>query len=178
MTDTTTASLSFPKLSPDDLPHREALQKVLRSALCPVRDETAPRRLFTKPVPIFAGDGIQVTLMGEELDQTDLDVLRGIISVGDYMPVRRGRALTEVSVSAPDISKFLGLDDSDRRDDRRDEAIARWCAGVIDLSRRRHRFFGRILGECLSDEITRRYVATVNQELIVFLGRARRASLV
>jgi hypothetical protein len=58
---------------------------LLRAALFPARDVTAPRR-FVKKAPIFAVDGIQVTFTGEEFDQTDLDVLLGIIEIGAYIP--------------------------------------------------------------------------------------------
>lgn len=59
---------------------------ILRAALFPARDVTAPRR-FVKKAPIFAVEGIQVTFTGEEFDQTDLDVLLGLLEIGAYVPI-------------------------------------------------------------------------------------------
>jgi hypothetical protein len=59
---------------------------LLRAALFPAREVSAPRRLV-KEEPVFAVEGIQVTFSGEEFDQTDLDVLLGILEIGTYVPV-------------------------------------------------------------------------------------------
>jgi hypothetical protein len=152
---------------------------LLRAALFPARDVTAPRR-FLKKAPIFAVDGIRVTFTGEEFDQTDLDVLLGIMQIGVYIPL--GQKFT---FSAHALLKLLGKDTGGSQHEWLHGVITRLCGGIVDIRHNRRRFFDSFFHGGEKDEATGHYTIAIEPKLILLFGcdmwskldRAPRAAL-
>ncbi len=137
---------------------------ILRAALFPARDVTAPRR-FLKKAPIFAVEGVQVTFTGEEFDQTDLDVMLGILEIGAYVPI--GQKFT---FSAHALLKRLGRDTGGTQHDWLHDVITRLRGGTVDIRHQRQRFFGGFFNDGVKDKVTGQYSVSVNPKLIILFG--------
>jgi hypothetical protein len=137
---------------------------LLRAALFPAREVSAPRR-FVKRAPIFAVEGIQVTFTGEEFDQTDLDVLLGILAIGAYMPL--GQTFT---FSAHSLLKLLGKSTGGHDHDWLHGVITRLCGGIVDVRHNRKRFFNSFFNGGLKNENTGLYTIAIDPKLIVLFG--------
>jgi hypothetical protein len=152
---------------------------ILRAALFPAREVAAPRRLV-KDAPIFAVEGIQVTFSGEEFDQTDLDVLLGILEIGTYVPV--GQKFT---FSGHALLKLLGRGTGGHDHEWLQSVTTRLRLGTVVIRHNRKRFFGGFLNDGVKDEVTGHYTVSINPKLLVLLGfdmwskvdRAQRAAL-
>jgi hypothetical protein len=152
---------------------------ILRAALFPARDVTAPRR-FLEKASIFAVEGIQVTFTGQEFDQTDLDVLLGILEIGAYVPV--GQKFT---FSAHALLKLLGRDTGGTQHEWLRGVITRLCGGIVVIRHNRRRFTGGLVKGDLENEVTGHHTVSINPELILLFGcdmwskidRAQRAAL-
>lgn len=137
---------------------------ILRAALFPARDVTAPRR-FLEKAPIFAVDGIRITFTGQEFDQTDLDVLLGIIEIGTYIPV--GQKFT---FSAHALLKLLGKATGGHDHDWLHSVITRLCGGIVDIRHNRRRFFNSFFNGGVKDETTGHYTIAIDPKLIILFG--------
>jgi hypothetical protein len=137
---------------------------LLRAALFPAREISAPRRLV-KEKPIFAVEGIQVTFSGEEFDQTDLDVLLGILEIGTYIPV--GQKFT---FSGHALLKLLGRDTGGTQHDWLQNVTTRLRLGTVVIGHNRKRFFGGFLNDGVKDEVTGHYTVSINPKLILLFG--------
>jgi hypothetical protein len=137
---------------------------LLRAALFPAREISAQRRLV-KDASIFAVEGIQVTFTGEEFDQTDLDVLLGILEIGTYIPV--GQKFT---FSAHALLKLLGKTTGGHDHGWLHGVIKRLRGGTVDIRHNRKRFFGGFLNDGVKDEVTGHYTVSINPKLILLFG--------
>jgi hypothetical protein len=137
---------------------------ILRAALFPAREVSAPRR-FLKKAPIFAVEGIQVTFTGEEFDQTDLDVLLGILEIGAYIPIGQ-----KFAFSAHALLKRLGRDTGGTQHDWLHDVITRLRGGTVDIRHQRLRFFGGFFNDGVKDKVTGQYTVSVNPKLILLFG--------
>jgi hypothetical protein len=152
---------------------------LLRAALFPARDVTAPRR-FVKKAPIFAVEGIQVTFTGEEFDQTDLDVLLGIMEIGVYIPL--GQKFT---FSAHALLKLLGKDTGGHDHEWLHGVITRLCGGMVVIRHNGQRFTGGFIKDDDENLDTKHHTVSINPKLILLFGcdmwskidRAQRAAL-
>jgi hypothetical protein len=137
---------------------------ILRAALFPARDVTAPRR-FLKKAPIFAVEGIQVTFTGEEFDQTDLDVLLGILEIGAYVPI--GQKFT---FSAHALLKLLGRNTGGHDHEWLHGVITRLCGGIVVIRHNGRRFVGGFIKDDDEDEDTKHHTVSINPKLILLFG--------
>jgi hypothetical protein len=137
---------------------------LLRAALFPARDVTAPRR-FLEKAPIFAVEGIQVTFTGQEFDQTDLDVLLGILEIGAYVPI--GQKFT---FSAHALLKLLGRDTGGHDHEWLHGVIIRLCGGVVVIRHNRRRFIGGFIKDDDENEDTKHHTVSINPKLILLFG--------
>lgn len=137
---------------------------ILRAALFPAREVSAPRRFFEK-APIFAVDGIQVTFTGQEFDQTDLDVLLGILEIGHYTPL--GQSFT---FSAHALLQRIGKTTGGHDHEWLHDVITRLRGGTVDIRHQRLRFFGGFFNDGVKDKVTGQYTVSVNPKLILLFG--------
>ncbi len=152
---------------------------LLRAALFPARDVTAPRQ-FLEKAPIFAVEGIQVTFTGQEFDQTDLDVLLGILEIGAYVPV--GQKFT---FSAHALLKLLGRGTGGHDHEWLRSVITRLRGGTVVIRHNKRRFMGGFFNDDDENEDTKHHTVSINPKLILLFGcdmwskidRAQRASL-
>jgi hypothetical protein len=141
---------------------------LLRAALFPARDVTAPRR-FVEDAPIFAVDGIQVTFTGQEFDQTDLDVLLGIMEIGVYTPLGK-----EFTFTGHALLKLLKRDTGGSQHEWLRSVIKRLRGGTVEIrvnaNGRRRRFVGGFFSDDTEDEGTTHHTVSINPRLIVLFG--------
>jgi hypothetical protein len=137
---------------------------ILRAALFPARDVTAPRR-FLEKAPIFAVEGIQVTFTGQEFDQTDLDVMLGILEIGAYVQI--GQTFT---FSAHALLKLLGRDTGGTQHEWLHSVITRLCGGIVDIRHNRRRFFNSFFNGGVKDEATGHYTIAIDPKLVLLFG--------
>jgi hypothetical protein len=137
---------------------------LLRAALFPARDVTAPRR-FLKKAPIFAVEGIHVTFTGEEFDQTDLDVLLGIMEIGNYIPLG-----DKFTFSGHALLKLLGRSTGGHDHEWLHSVITRLCGGIVVIRHKGQRFMGGFIKGDLENLDTRHHTISINPELIVLFG--------
>jgi hypothetical protein len=137
---------------------------ILRAALFPARDVTAPRR-FLEKAPIFAVEGIQVTFTGQEFDQTDLDVLLGILEIGAYVPI--GQKFT---FSAHELLKLLGRDTGGKQHEWLRSVITRLRGGTVLIRHNKRRFMGGFFNDDDENEDTKHHTVSINRKLILLFG--------
>jgi hypothetical protein len=137
---------------------------LLRAALFPVREVSAPRQ-FVKKASIFAVEGIQVTFTGEEFDQTDLDVLLGILEIGHYAPL--GQSFT---FSAHALLQRIGRDTGGTQHEWLHGVITRLCGGVVVIRHNRRRFVGGFIKDDDENEDTKHHTVSINPKLILLFG--------
>jgi hypothetical protein len=137
---------------------------LLRAALFPARDVTAPRRLV-KDASIFAVEGIQVTFTGEEFDQTDLDVLLGIMEIGVYTPLGH-----EFAFSGHALLKLLGRSTGGHDHEWLHGVIKRLCVGTVVIRHNGRRFTGSFIRGDDEHLGTRHHAVSINPKLILLFG--------
>jgi hypothetical protein len=137
---------------------------VLRAALFPVREVTAPRR-FLEKASIFAVEGIHVTFTGQEFDQTDLDVLLGIMEIGAYIPL--GQKFT---FSAHALLKLLGRDTGGSQHEWLRSVITRLRGGTVAIRHHGRRFLGGFFNDDVENETTGHHTVSINPKLILLFG--------
>jgi hypothetical protein len=137
---------------------------ILRAALFPAREVSAQRRLV-KDVPIFSVEGIEVTFTGEEFDQTDLDVLLGILEIGNYTPVGH-----EFMFSGHALLKLLGRDTGGSQHEWLHSVIKRLCVGTVVIHHNRRRFTGSFIKGDDENIDTRHHIVSINPKLVLLFG--------
>jgi hypothetical protein len=136
----------------------------LRAALFPAREVSAPRRDL-KNTPVFAVEGIQVTFTGEEFDQTDLDVLLGIMEIGVYTPLGH-----EFSFSGHALLKLLGRSTGGHDHEWLHGVIKRLCVGTMVIRHAGRRFTGSFIKGDDENLDTRHHAVSINPKLILLFG--------
>ena len=146
------------ELWPDEV--RGVPNAILRGALFGVGQE---RAVHKKRTLVAAVDGSEIRFKGETFNQTDLDVLEGMLHVA--MPHPLGK---RVEFSVNSFLKALGRGTSGKHHDEFKEQVTRLIGGVIEITdtKARMTFMGTLIHKAYRDEDTGRYVVIFDKDML------------
>lgn len=133
---------------------------ILRGALFGVGQE---RAMHKKRTLVAAVDGYEIRFKGETFNQTDLDVLEGMLHVA--MPHPLGK---RVEFSVHSFLKALGRKTSGEQHEQFKEQVTRLIGGVIEITdtKARMTFMGTLVHKAYRDEDTGRYVVIFDKDML------------
>lgn len=146
------------ELWPDEV--RGVPNAILRSALFGVGQE---RTVHTKRTLVAAVEGYEIRFKGETFNQTDLDVLEGMLHIA--MPYPLGK---RVEFTVHSFLKALGRGTSGKHHDEFKEQVTRLIGGVIEITdtKTRMTFIGTLISKAFRDEDTGRYVVIFDKDML------------
>lgn len=146
------------ELWPDEV--RGVPNAILRGALFGVGQE---RAMHKKRTLVATVEGYEIRFKGETFNQTDLDVLEGMLHVA--MPHPLGKRV-EFSVHA--FLKALGRGTSGKHHEEFKEQVMRLVTGGIEITdtRARMTFMGTLVHKAYRDEDTGRYVVIFDKDML------------
>lgn len=146
------------ELWPDEV--RGVPNAILRGALFGVGQE---RTVHKKRTLVAAVDGYEIRFKGETFNQTDLDVLEGMLHVA--MPHPLGKRV-EFTVHA--FLKALGRKTSGEQHEQFKEQVTRLIGGVIEITdtKAKMTFMGTLVSKAFRDEETGRYVVVFDKDML------------
>ena len=146
------------ELWPDDV--RGVPNAILRGALFGVGQE---RAVHKKRTLIAAVEGYEIRFKGDTFNQTDLDVLEGMLHAA--MPHPLGKRV-EFSVHA--FLKALGRGTSGKHHEEFKEQVMRLVTGGIEITdtKARMTFMGTLVHKAYRDEDTGRYMVIFDKDML------------
>ena len=146
------------ELWPDDV--RGVPNAILRGALFGVGQE---RTVHKKRTLIAAVEGYEIRFKGEAFNQTDLDVLEGMLHLA--MPHPLGK---QVEFSVHSFLKALGRKTSGEQHEQFKEQVTRLIGGVIEITdtKARMTFMGTLVSKAARNEDTGRYVVIFDKDML------------
>ena len=146
------------ELWPDEV--RGVPNAILRGALFGVGQE---RKVHKKRTLIAAVEGYEIRFKGETFNQTDLDVLEGMLHVA--MPHPLGK---RVEFSVHSFLKALGKGTSGKHHEEFKEQVARLIGGVVEITdlKARMTFMGTMVHKAYRDEASGRYVVIFDKDML------------
>ena len=146
------------ELWPDEV--RGVPNAILRGALFGVGQE---RTVHKKRTLIAAVEGYEIRFKGETFNQTDLDVLEGMLHVA--MPHPLGK---RVEFSVHSFLKALGRKTSGADHEQFKEQVMRLVTGGIEITDTKARvtFMGTLVHKAYRDEDTGRYVVIFDKDML------------
>ena len=146
------------ELWPDEV--RGVPNAILRGALFGVGQE---RAVHKKRTLIAAVEGYEIRFKGETFNQTDLDVLEGMLHVA--MPHPLGK---RVEFSVHSFLKALGRKTSGADHEQFKEQVMRLVTGGIEITDTKARvtFMGTLVHKAYRDEDTGRYVVIFDKDML------------
>ena len=146
------------ELWPEDV--RGVPNAILRGALFGVSQE---RAIHKKRTLVAAVEGYEIRFKGETFNQTDLDVLEGMLHVA--MPHPLGKC---VEFSVHSFLKALGRKTSGAQHEQFKEQVTRLIGGVIEITdtKTRKTFIGALVSKAARDEDTGRYVVVFDRDML------------
>ena len=131
---------------------------ILRGALFGVGQE---RTVHKKRTLVAAVEGYEIRFKGETFNQTDLDVLEGMLHIA--MPHPLGK---RVEFSVHSFLKALGRKTSGEQHEQFKEQVTRLIGGVIEITdtKARMTFMGTLVHKAYRDEDTGRYVVIFDKD--------------
>ena len=143
---------------------RAAPNAVFRSSLFPALNNKQPRR-YIEEEKLFSVSGVDVIFTGKQFDQTDLDVYLELLNRAKPFPLG-----TPIKFSAHSLLKDLGWATGGKEHKRLHSILIRLCAGVVDMTDHKKRYFGQLLQGGIRDEITNNYEISINPKFAVLFG--------
>ena len=133
---------------------------ILRGALFGVGQE---RTVHKKRTLVAAVEGYEIRFKGETFNQTDLDVLEGMLHIA--MPHPLGK---RVEFSVHSFLKALGRKTSGEQHEQFKEQVTRLIGGVIEITdtKARMTFMGTLVHKAYRDEDTGRYVVIFDKDML------------
>lgn len=133
---------------------------ILRGALFGVGQE---RTLHRNRTLIAAVEGYEIRFKGETFNQTDLDVLEGMLHIARPHPLGKS---VEFSVHA--FLKALGRKTSGEQHEQFKEQVMRLVTGGIEITdtKARKSFMGTLVHKAYRDEDTGRYVVIFDKDML------------
>ncbi len=146
------------ELWPDEV--RGVPNAILRGALFGVGQE---RTVHKKRALVAAVDGYEIRFKGETFNQTDLDVLEGMLHVA--MPHPLGK---RVEFTVHSFLKALGRKTSGADHEQFKEQVTRLIGGVIEITdtKARMTFIGTLVSKAFREEDTGRYVVIFDKDML------------
>lgn len=146
------------ELWPDEV--RGVPNAILRGALFGVGQE---RTIHKKRTLIAAVEGYEIRFKGETFNQTDLDVLEGMLHVA--MPHPLGK---RVEFTVHSFLKALGRGTSGKHHDEFKEQVMRLVTGGIEITDTKAKvtFMGTLVSKAFREEETGRYVVIFDKDML------------
>ena len=146
------------ELWPDEV--RGVPNAILRGALFGVGQE---RAIHKKRTLIAAVEGYEIRFKGETFNQTDLDVLEGMLHLA--MPHPLGK---RVEFSVHSFLKELGRKTSGEQHEQFKEQVMRLVTGGIEITdtKAKMTFMGTLVSKAFRDEDTGRYVVIFDKDML------------
>lgn len=151
---------------------RAATSTVFRSALFPALNTKQPRRYYTEMTRICSVDGIEVSFIGEQFSQSDLDVYLELLQIAHETPFG-----IECCFSAYSLLKALGRAVGAEQYKQLHSELVRLCAGTVDMTDHKIRYFGHLVDGGVKDEITSHYKIYINPRMATLFKAGLWASL-
>ena len=146
------------ELWPDEV--RGVPNAILRGALFGVGQE---RTVYKRRTLVAAVEGYEIRFKGEAFNQTDLDVLEGMLHVA--MPHPLGK---RVEFTVGSFLKALGRGTSGKHHEEFKEQVMRLVTGGIEITDTKARvtFMGTLVSKAFRDEDTGRYVVIFDKDML------------
>lgn len=146
------------ELWPDEV--RGVPNAILRGALFGVGQE---RAVHKKRTLVAAVEGYEIRFKGETFNQTDLDVLEGMLHVA--MPHPLGK---RVEFTVHSFLKALGRGTSGKHHEEFKEQVMRLVTGGIEITDTKARvtFMGTLVSKAFREEETGRYVVIFDKDML------------
>lgn len=146
------------ELWPDEV--RGVPNAILRGSLFGVGQE---RAVHKKRTLIAAVEGYEIRFKGETFNQTDLDVLEGMLHVA--MPHPLGK---RVEFTVHSFLKALGRKTSGEQHEQFKEQVVRLMGGVVEITDTKSKvtFMGTLVSKAFRDEETGRYVVIFDKDML------------
>lgn len=159
----------FPRWADD---RRATTSAVFRSALFPALNTKQPRRYYTELTRLCSVDGIDVFFMGEQFSQSDLDVYLELLQIAHETPFG-----VECCFSAYSLLRALGRAVGAEQYKQLHFELIRLCAGTVDMTDHKIRYFGHLVDGGIKDEITSHYKIDINPRMAALFKAGLWASL-
>lgn len=159
----------FPQWGDD---RRVTTTAVFRSALFPVLNPKQPRCYYTELTRLCSVDGVDVFFMGQQFSQSDLDVYLELLNIAHETPFG-----IECCFSAYSLLKALGRADGAEQYKQLHSELIRLCAGTVDMTDHKVRYFGHLVDGGIKDEITSHYKIGINPRMAALFKAGLWASL-
>jgi hypothetical protein len=146
------------ELWPDEV--RGVPNAILRGALFGVGQE---RTVHKKRTLVAAVDGYEIRFKGEAFNQTDLDVLEGMLHVA--MPHPLGK---RVEFTVHSFLKALGRGTSGKHHDEFKEQVMRLVTGGIEITDTKAKvtFMGTLVSKAFREDESGRYVVIFDKDML------------
>jgi TrfA protein len=159
----------FPQWADD---RRAAVHAIFRSALFPALNNKQPRRYYLQLEQICSVEGVKVLFRGEQFDQSDLDVYLELLNIAHETPFG-----VECCFTAYSLLKALGRPTGYSDHKWLYAVIIRLCAGTVDMTDHKVRYFGHLVEGGTKDEITSHYTIRFNPDFARLFKAGMWASL-
>lgn len=146
------------ELWPDEV--RGVPNAILRGALFGVGQE---RTVYKRRTLVAAVDGYEIRFKGEAFNQTDLDVLEGMLHVA--MPHPLGK---RVEFTVHSFLKALGRKTSGEQHEQFKEQVTRLIGGVIEITDTKAKvtFMGTLVSKAFREDESGRYVVIFDKDML------------
>lgn len=146
------------ELWPDEV--RGVPNAILRGALFGVGQE---RTVHKKRTLVAAVDGYEIRFKGETFNQTDLDVLEGMLHVAMLHPLGK-----RVEFTVHSFLKALGRKTSGEQHEQFKEQVTRLIGGVIEITDTKAKvtFMGTLVSKAFREEESGRYVVIFDKDML------------
>lgn len=145
----------FPQWAED---RRAAPYATFRSALFPALNFKEGRP-FLKEKRIVSVEGVQVFFTGEQFDQSDLDVYLELLNIAHETHFG-----VECCFTAYGLLTALGRATGKANHKWLHSVLIRLCAGTVDMTDHKVRYFGHLVDGGIKDEISKRYTIRINPD--------------
>ena len=159
----------FPQWADD---RRAAVHAIFRSALFPALNNKQPRRYYLQLEQICSVEGVKVLFRGEQFDQSDLDVYLELLNIAHETPFG-----VECCFTAYSLLKALGRATGKADYQQFHSELIRLCAGTVDMTDHKVRYFGHLIEGGIKDEITSHYTIRFNPDFARLFRAGMWASL-
>lgn len=144
---------------------RAAPAAIFRAALFPPLNFQKGRP-YLEEVQIYATKGIEIYFTGKQFDQSDLDVYLELLHIAREYPFG-----VECCFTAYGLLKALGRATGQKDHKWLHSVLIRLCAGVVDMTDHKTRYFGHLVESGIKDEVTKHYRVRLNPDMArVFRG--------
>lgn len=144
---------------------RAAPAAIFRAALFPPLNFQKGRP-YLEEAQIYATKGIEIYFTGKQFDQSDLDVYLELLHIAREYPFG-----VECCFTAYGLLKALGRATGQKDHKWLHSVLIRLCAGVVDMTDHKTRYFGHLVESGIKDEVTKHYRVRLNPDMArVFRG--------